>query len=298
MSLRLKRAVAVAGACSLVMAPAPVAAQQTRLRAEWQAYARLFREQPGRRVTLVCPPGEKPVRVFGTDVYTDDSSVCSAAVHAGVLPVGKGGAVTIVIGRAMRAFEGSTRNGITSEKAGPYAGSFSFERDASGQVDWSTTAAGIEWVHAPLSLVCPPGGETGRVWGTDTYQGDSSICSAAVHAGRITARSGGTITIEGAGPQDGFTASDRNGVTSIRWPGGSVSFRILGAPARPDPRRASTSIATLRSIDTSALSILGAFAPIATARTATTATLALTGAFATIATTRSITTPTLAIQGQ
>jgi hypothetical protein len=41
----------------------------------------------GQRFSFVCPPSDGgPAYVFGTDVYTDNSPICKAAIHAGALP--------------------------------------------------------------------------------------------------------------------------------------------------------------------------------------------------------------------
>jgi hypothetical protein len=58
----------------------------------WSAHAGSLRDRIGERFTFVCPPnGTLSLRVWGTDVYTYDSSICSAAVHAGVITVAGGG---------------------------------------------------------------------------------------------------------------------------------------------------------------------------------------------------------------
>jgi hypothetical protein len=63
------------------------------------------------------------------------------------------------------------------------------------------------------------------VWGTNFYTDDSSLCVAAVHAGRITT-SGGRITAMISGGRSSYTGSTRNGVTSFPWDSwdGSYSF--------------------------------------------------------------------------
>jgi hypothetical protein len=52
--------------------------------------------------------------VWGTDVYTLDSSVGSAAVHAGVVQPGQTATVKVRILPSPPQFVGSTRNGVTS----------------------------------------------------------------------------------------------------------------------------------------------------------------------------------------
>ncbi len=60
--------------------------------------------------------------VWGTDVYTLDSSLAVAAVHAGLLRPGQAGVVRVTILGPVPGFQGSSRNGITSSGYGPYAG--------------------------------------------------------------------------------------------------------------------------------------------------------------------------------
>ncbi|HTU17368.1 MAG TPA: LCCL domain-containing protein [Gemmataceae bacterium] len=64
--------------------------------------------------------------VWGSDVYTLDSSLALAAVHAGVLKPGQAGTVRVKITGPRAAFAGSTRNGVTSQPYGPFNGSFEF----------------------------------------------------------------------------------------------------------------------------------------------------------------------------
>ena len=61
---------------------------------------------------------------WGEDVYTDDSSVCTAAVHAGVITVVEGGTVTIEIRPGVDSYEGTTRNGIMTRSYPAWEGSF------------------------------------------------------------------------------------------------------------------------------------------------------------------------------
>jgi hypothetical protein len=66
--------------------------------------------------------------VWGTDVYTLDSTLAMAAVHAGVLKPGQTGIVRVKILGQQPGFTSSTRNGVTSQAYGPWNGSFQFVR--------------------------------------------------------------------------------------------------------------------------------------------------------------------------
>ena len=237
-SERLRRSTALLAALLLAGA-LPLRAQQHQLLAEWGRNVTEFRGQVGRRITLVCPPNGQVGSVWGTDVYTDDSPVCPAAVHAGLITPSSGGIVTIVIEPAAASYAASTRNGVSSQPFGQWQGGFSFARSGEGRIDWGTTSHGLTpQLGRAVTLECPPSGLTGRIYGTDTYTDDSSICSAAVHAGIITAAAGGRVTIEGVGEQASFAASARNGVVSQEYGSWPNAFRFSGtavAAAAPAP---------------------------------------------------------------
>ncbi len=62
--------------------------------------------------------------IWGTDVYTTDSQLATAAVHAGVLRAGQTGVVKVTIVMSPLAFQGTTRNGITSHPFGMYPAAY------------------------------------------------------------------------------------------------------------------------------------------------------------------------------
>jgi hypothetical protein len=65
--------------------------------------------------------------VWGTEVYTDDSALATAAVHAGVLAVGQKGVVKVTILPGQESYTSSTSNGVTSGSWGSWVGSFRVE---------------------------------------------------------------------------------------------------------------------------------------------------------------------------
>jgi len=81
-----------------------------------------------------------------------------------------------------------------------------------------------------FSYYCPAGGSASSLWGTGEYTSDSSICTAAVHAGRIAFATGGAITIELRAGRASYTGSARNGVTSSSYGSYGCSFAAV-APA-------------------------------------------------------------------
>ncbi len=70
----------------------------------------------GLRFAFACPPSEQPVdRLWGTSAYTDNSSVCLAGVHSGVITKDRGGVVNIEVRGRQPNFIGSQRFGVLSK---------------------------------------------------------------------------------------------------------------------------------------------------------------------------------------
>jgi hypothetical protein len=66
--------------------------------------------------------------VWGSDVYTLDSALAVAAVHAGVVKSGETAVVAVTILGPQNSFAGSTRNGVTTSPWGQFPGGFKFIR--------------------------------------------------------------------------------------------------------------------------------------------------------------------------
>lgn len=88
---------------------------------------------PPEQVTFTCPPGgpAQANGVTGGPTYTDDSPVCQAAVHAGLITPARGGAVTFVtMAPGVNKYVGSTQNGYRSNSddngPNPTIGAFRF----------------------------------------------------------------------------------------------------------------------------------------------------------------------------
>jgi hypothetical protein len=111
---------------TLEATPTTAAAESTPATDPWNLNAVEHRAAVGEEFTYDCPPADesRTDTVWGTDVYTDDSSVCTAAVHAGAITVEDGGEVTIEMMPGQALYEYSVQNGIRSRSYGPWGGSF------------------------------------------------------------------------------------------------------------------------------------------------------------------------------
>lgn len=114
---------------ALVIASAGPASAQS-IRATWDLNTSEYRGQHNARLLFECPPnaGRTGVGyVWGTDVYSDDSALCVAAVHAGIISFERGGRVLVTILPGYANYAPSTSHGVTSSSWGEWSGSFSVD---------------------------------------------------------------------------------------------------------------------------------------------------------------------------
>ncbi len=119
------------------------------------------------------------------------------------------------------AEEGSTEEGSTEEDG---AGADEDGADETAEdVTWDLDASQFQSdVGTTVAFDCSEDGTIGSVWGSGTYTSDSSVCSAAVHAGLISVEDGGRVVIEITPGEESYEGSEANGVTSTEygsWPG-------------------------------------------------------------------------------
>jgi hypothetical protein len=213
----------------------------------WDANALQWRGQNGSRFVIDCPPLGTLGGIYGTDIYTDDSRICTAAVHVGLITLAGGGTVTIEIRPDAGSYTGTTRNRVTSASYGAWGGAYVIVAAIAnnpgpqappaeiGTDPWVANATTMrQWIGGQFQFNCPAGGKPHAVWGRDIYTDDSSVCTAAVHGGLITFQKGGKVVIEMRDGQSSYAASKRNGVTTNKygpWPG---SYIVVDAPDGPD----------------------------------------------------------------
>ena len=150
-------------------------------------------------------------------MYTDNSSVCTAAFTRARSSTRTAGSSRSSTLPGQASYTGSTRNGITSVDWGAWPGSFKIVSavkgsDVAGREDGRRGLDG-ERDELPrpergrYRYICPGRGARG-VYGTNTYTDDSSACTAAVQLGLFTLTNGGRVTIQ-IGPRQARTGHDR-----------------------------------------------------------------------------------------
>uniref|UniRef100_A0A3Q2DM17 Cysteine-rich secretory protein LCCL domain containing 2 n=1 Tax=Cyprinodon variegatus TaxID=28743 RepID=A0A3Q2DM17_CYPVA len=160
-----------------------------------------------------CPANclNRKGKVWGTVSYDVQSSICRAAIHAGVID-NNGGLVDITRRDRLPFFVRSTKNGCLS----------SLFVWIEYKADCYTTVAEICPFRQPNShcprILCPASCNTepsywSPVIGNNIYADSSSICKAAIHAGVIKA-DGGFVDVLPLERRKSYTGVQKNGIQS------------------------------------------------------------------------------------
>ncbi len=172
--------------------------------------------------------------VWGTDVYTDDSTVAAAAVHAGVLAAGATGTVTVTILGGQSSYPASTRNGVSAASWGSWPGSYSFA--GAGTVSSAANpdvaaarpaaapgfTAGTAALAAGGRLVCPVVVTGGGSYTYQWYLNGARIAGATANpyiVESLTAANAGTYSVDVA-----------NALGTTRIVAGTVTVGAVGSP--------------------------------------------------------------------
>ncbi len=167
--------------------------------------------------------------VFGNGLYTDDSSTCRAALHAGEVTT-EGGNISFTMRKSQPHYDSTSHNGVTSYKWGTYSGnSFAFQSLSDAKERCPNTAYQYRGTGNVVSCECTAeAADKGAVYGNGVYTDDSKICRAAVHAGEITP-GGGHVAFAMRKGQPSYEGNKKNGVTSKSWGAFKGSFTFAGA---------------------------------------------------------------------
>ncbi len=181
-------------------------------------------------VLNVTVTGRLDGSVWGNGIYTDDSDISTAAVHAGIVKYGETKTVRITILPGQMSYGGGWRNGVRSENYIEFDGSFKFtdvtlplsEQSLTEGIGTTTREEDIYLVeyqgkHGTVINLIVTGDKEGDVFGTDIYTDDSDISSAAVHAGILKIGETKTISITIVPGQSSYKGTLKNGVKSLDY---------------------------------------------------------------------------------
>ncbi len=177
--------------------------------------------------------------LWGTGVYTSDSDLGTAAVHAGFLRVGETADVTFTMLPRQSQYHGTMNHSVTSRDWGVWDGSFRIERAANNTSSSSRSSDNAQPDPGSLyQLNAQPGqtfyfdvtgGNAGYVWGSELYTTDSTLATAAVHAGVLTVGQRGVIKVTILPGLNSYVAATRHGVTSSSWGSFPATMKIEAA---------------------------------------------------------------------
>lgn len=189
--------------------------------------------------------------VWGSGVYTDDSHLGTAAVHAGLLKPGETGIVMVTMLPGQKSYSGASAHGVTSRNYGSWPGSFRFTGTVASEGSPTHNAE----VNLPIrtAVLSTSGNLTnyrgqfeqllrfevqassqGTVWGSDIYTDDSALAAAVLHAGLLQAGERGIVTVQMLPGQASYEGVNRHGVQSRSYGSWSGSYRFIG-PAQKLP---------------------------------------------------------------
>jgi beta-lactamase regulating signal transducer with metallopeptidase domain len=169
--------------------------------------------------------------VWGTDVYTDDSNIATAAVHSGAVKPNEQAIVTVTIVESPDEHVGSERNGVKSSRWDASPSSYIVTRRHTAlrtpaRPVSPETAMGFRGKLGRRFDIEVVGRSDGSLWGTDVYTCDSNIATAAVHCGLVKPGERAILTLTMVESPERHAGSTRNGVTSGDY-GGFESSYIL-----------------------------------------------------------------------
>lgn len=162
-------------------------------------------------------------------MYTDDTKLGTAAVHAGLLKVGETASVKVTIHKGQTNYKGNLQNGILSKDYGEWQGSYSFGNTVKPSVaNAPTNMTGYRGNSGQVYTFNVVGTQSGTVWGgaTGIYTDDSPLGTAAVHAGLVSVGGQAIIKVRVLGPKGSYQGSSKNGITTKNYGAfqGSYSF--------------------------------------------------------------------------
>lgn len=196
-----------------------------------------FEGASGKSFRVNCPKNcasHPDGNVFGTLIYSDDSSVCKSAIHAGFIKNVDGGEFILEIANGLDKYESSFKNDISSAARGASPRSFTLkEASPLMRISCEESAASPKFIgptNTKFTVQCAVDCSkiTHKVFGTQSFTDDSSICQAAILAGVLTDK-GGEVSLMIADGQSSYKGGMANGIKSANRDNYIRSFKLLGS---------------------------------------------------------------------
>ena len=164
------------------------------------------------------------------NIYTDDTPLAVAAVHAGFMNANETKLVKVKVMAPRNNYPSINRNGIHSEQIDSSEGSYQLLPPSSGEFANAPTNMGaFIGKYDQIFVFRAVGGKEGAIWGgkDGIYTTDSEIGTAAVHAGILKPGQTGLVRIKMLPGQSSYPESTRNGVTSHSFDAWEGSYQFI-----------------------------------------------------------------------
>ncbi|MCE5257147.1 MAG: hypothetical protein LLF89_09935 [Spirochaetaceae bacterium] len=203
---------------------------------DWTALIRLKKPTPG-TVVHVQVTASTAGTIWGTGIYTIDSALPAATIHAGLLANGQTGIIKVTIQPGQSSYTGSTQRGVVSQNYSSYPTSYSIEpvtqdyQNLVAMISDPGTVRNIAYVAAGKTYVVWVTGtaKESTIWGTDTYTADSQLSEAVVHAGILRTGETGPVIVHVVSGLTHYAGSSRNGITSAEYGEYSLAYTLEAA---------------------------------------------------------------------
>jgi hypothetical protein len=199
-----------------------------------------YRDKVG-QTFLFTVTGTTNGTVYGDGIYTDDSELASAAVHAGILSPGETKDVQVQILPGQKSYKGDLNFGVTSSSYGAWDGSYKFLDKPMSEADMVFPDPGkLTDYRGKVGKILQfkvTGSTTESIWGDGVYTDDSDLGTAAVHAGLVKDGEEGTVAVKFMPGQGKYAGKARNGVESQAYGKFDGSYEFVdaktGEPLKP-----------------------------------------------------------------
>ena len=170
----------------------------TKITCDTQANQKKFAyAKTGEKFVIVCPKNctKRVKNLFGTETYTDNSPICIAAIHHGVIN-DQGGEIKIEIKVGLDSYKGSNGFGIHSRNFGPHIRAFQFLGEKAAvhfsYIEKFTGSINDHWYHVKGISAKNKNNDTWSFYSNNnmpTKRGGTEDLKSIRHLGNISLRS-------------------------------------------------------------------------------------------------------------
>ena len=164
------------------------------------------------------------------NIYTDVSSLATAAVHAGLVKANQTKLIKVKVLPAKDSYPSINRNDIVSDEADSSEGSFQLLPPSIDEfANAPTNMSAFTGKYDIIFIFRVTGSKEGAIWGgkDGVYTTDSEIATAAVHAGVLKLGQTGLVRIKMLPGRSSYPEFTSNGITSHGFDEWDGSYQFI-----------------------------------------------------------------------